>query len=139
MTARTATYASASLALAVIAAAALFSMPTASADDSDFDVTSVKVNTATSVSSTFNQPLDAARTTASQFYAPHLNADTPHVHRATTIAFSNGNRTATVGLDRALHDHATAELNWVIDNVRSTSGETVYDKHWDVWAVGSER
>jgi hypothetical protein len=117
---------------------------------SSFQVESVKVLTANTVATTFSNPLDTSRVTATVFHAPHEDWDVPHTHNATSVAFSNANKTATATLDRNLHPQeplcntseprcSTDELDWVINGAVDIYGNKLSDDDWEVWNIGSER
>ncbi len=117
---------------------------------SSFRVESVKVLTANTVATTFSNPLATSKVTATVFHAPHYDWDVPHTHNATSVTFSNANKTATATLDRNLHPQeplcntseprcSTDELDWVISGAVDIYGNRLSDDDWEVWNIGSER
>ena len=127
------------VACAAVLGAAMTAAPNASAREfPNLRVESVEVTAPNTVVTTFTNPLDPAMVTAMRFAAPHLNADLPHFHQATSIVLSNGQRTVTATLDRGLHTEADM-LDWTITEVTDIHGQTLTDHHWEVWATGSER
>jgi hypothetical protein len=114
-----------------------------------FRVESVKVITANTVETRFSHPLDTSKITLSVFHAPHYDWDVPHSHNATSITYSNGDKTARVVLDRNLHPQmplcntseprcSDDELDWVITGATDIYGNKISDDDWEVWAIGSD-
>lgn len=141
-------------ALTLAGATALVAGP-ASAHDalSALRVTQVRVLDAKTVDTTFTNPMSANVTDPSKmvFYAPHLDHETPHIHRAVGVALSADGRTVRATLDRGLHPHTPLcsneidprcsddELDWHVEGAEDIYGQRVTDHSWEVWAVGSSR
>ncbi|WP_149829089.1 hypothetical protein [Streptomyces tailanensis] len=116
-----------------------------------FRLQTVTVLDAKTVEATFSNPLAAKNTDLATrvFHARHYDWDVPHSHEATSVALTNGGRTARVTLDRALHSDnppcdgseprcSDDELPFVITKATDTYGQTLSNDDWEVWAVGSE-